>query len=156
MKKIVLIFLLTISFNAMSDVIMKYGAVANNQPEDTTFGAVWLEQDNCNQCLSLFAFEFHSNDLVSNRVAGVDYTWKVLRKDSAHIRLSFGYAVAEKTINNGEQFNFHYGGGFVLKANKYFNMGLYYDHFSNGKTVLDRSHIEKNTPIEMLSLGIQF
>lgn len=158
MNKLIFIILMMFSQFAISDIYLKYGAVASDYPDDTTFGGVWLEQDGCRACLSIFAVEFHTNDLISNRIAGVDYRYSVIENSDGRIQLSFGYAVAEKAINDSEQFNFHIGGTFVIKnaiANKV-DLFLSYDHFSNGKRVLDRGQLIKNIPIDMLSVGISF
>ncbi len=158
MNKLVFIILMLFSSLAISDIYLKYGAVASDYPDNTSFGGVWLEQDGCRACLSIFAVEFHTNDLISNRMAGIDYRYGILEDEDARIQLSVGYAVAEKAINDSEQFNFHLGGAFVMKnaiANKV-DLILSYDHFSNGKRVLDREQLIKNIPIDMLSVGISF
>lgn len=158
MIKLVFIVLMLFSQTAISDIYLKYGMVASDKPDNASFGGVWLEQDGCRACLSLFAVEFHTNNLISNRIAGIDYSYSIVENNDGKIKLSFGYAIAEKAINDSEQFNFHLGGTFVIKnaiANKV-DLFLSYDHFSNGKRVLDRNQLIKNIPIDMLSVGISF
>ncbi len=158
MKKAIMVILLLMPALATADIYLKYGSVTGPEPEHTTFGGVWLEQDNCRACLSLFAVEFQSDDLISNRIAGVDYRYAVIQNADARIQFSFGYAVAEKAINDSEQFNFHLGAMMVAKnaIGKNIDIFIAYDHFSNGKRVLDREQIPKNIPIDMLSIGIAF
>jgi hypothetical protein len=154
----VLLLLLLFSSSAISDVYLKYGMVVSDEPNNALFGGIWLEQDKCRACLSIFAVEFHTNDLISNRMVGIDYGYNIIENADGVIKLSFGYAVAEKAINDSEQFNFHLGGAFIIKsiiANKV-NLIISYDHFSNGKRVLGRDHLIKNIPIDMLSVGISF
>jgi len=160
MKKLLAIIFILTSFNAHSDIILKYGMVASDEPDDTNFGGIWLEQSDCTSCLSIFGIELHNDkDLVSNRIAGIDFTYKALhRPDAGTIRLTFGYAMAEKAINDSEQFNFHLGAALVGNhaIAKNVHWGLYWDHFSNGRRVLDRSHIPKNNPLDLVSMGITF
>lgn len=161
MKKIMylLLLLLLLSFNANAEVILKFGKVASAFPDDTNYGGIWLEQDNCQQCISLFGMELNNDDLVTNRIAGIDWTYKAFyRPEAGTVRFSIGYSIAEKPVNDSEQFNFHLGLALVgYKA--FFNhisFGLYYDHFSNGRTVLDRNHIQENEPLDLLSIGFGF
>lgn len=143
---------------AMGDIILKYGDVASDKPDDTQWAGIWLEQDGCKACLSLFGIELQNSNIVSNRIVGIDYTYKPFLTDAGAMRLSVGFSVAEKAINDSEQANFHLGWGLVGYncIAKNVHCGIHYDHFSNGRKVLDRDHIERNEPLDLLSIGISF
>ena len=163
MHKIIAALMLSmISFSASSDIILKYGAVVSNSDSKhtSTWVGIWGETNNCDYCVALFAIETYRGETSQpqERLLGVDYVIKSFENNDVTMRVNLGFAGADKTLQGGEIFNFHFGISAEAKnvfAGKY-SLLFSYDHFSNGKTLFDRDHIAINKPLDLFSVGIGF
>lgn len=164
MKTIILLFTLLLAAGqvmAQPTIIMKVGGwpgSETSQSAGNTHGFIMaLESTACGRhCFNPF-FTRQKTDYGTHDGLGIDYTYKIAyRPGRDALRLSVGIVGFEDPLNYGEAANFHLGAGFEVYSGHGTSYILSIDHFSNGAKLLNRSEVDNNLPVNMLSLGIRF
>ena len=132
------------------------GAVSSRNA-GVTHGFIYsVESTECNTCFSANIIRLRTSD-ASNLGIGADYVFKALKSDKgALLRFTFGVARFEDRLNGGERNNAHIGAAFEMPLDSRTKFVISYDHYSNGRTLFNRSDVDLNIPSNMLSLGFRF
>lgn len=163
---IIAVFLLIIIIAWPSDswsqpsIAIKAGGWAgaeNSHSAGVTHGFIYsLESGQCgNHCISPNIVRV-STKYGKNMGGGLDYVYRPELNSQGQFRLSVGAARFHKRLNGGEQNNIHLAVAFEARLSKVVWLVLSYDHYSNGRKAFNRSNVQSNIPINLITAGLRF
>ena len=156
MRKVFSALLLLCSFSIFADVNIRGGGALDQ--DSATMAGVWLTQDGCRDCLALNGGVIRGDEH-GNLFAGADWPRKLLDNGEFVLRPSLGLAFFEKPLHGvGQKLNFHLGLALEFpKALGFSGMGVYFDHYSNGRRFFNHNMTTtQNPPRNMISVGMSF
>lgn len=115
-----------------------------------------LQHEDCGGHCAVPFITTVNNGFTQNTGIGIDYVFKPVHTARHAVEFAVGVVQFADPMNNSERSNFHLGATFKIHTSKSLSVQLSVDHFSNGRTVFNRSEVERNVPVNMIMMGVAF
>ncbi len=144
------VFLSAVYNDAQSDIGVKYGAIQDGDGGQVV--QVFASLDVGPQGLGWYVARSYDSIDNGNIFVGMDYAGKPFA--SLPFKLSIGPMYSTDRVRQlGEHLSVHLGAGFDLTK----NIGLYFDHWSNCRTICNHNRsTSDNPPRDVVSVGFKF